>query len=100
MHANEKVQEIKQLLQLDIYSQRQIASMVGVSRVTVSLVSIGKRDEIFGELDGDGDGDSDQNTVNDGLPQRCGECGAIVYMPCRACRMRRARIGQQLKKAS
>mgnify|MGYP003131098992 CR=1 FL=1 len=49
-------------------SQREISRRIGVSRDTVRRVVIGEQ-------------------VNR-QSKRCPECGALVFMPCRACKVR------------
>jgi hypothetical protein len=63
-------------------SQRRVATQVGVSRGTVHAIARGKRVErvhAFRE---------DELGWRDAPPERCPRCGALVYMPCLACRVR------------
>lgn len=76
------VQEVKRLLFDEGMSQRRVATQVGISRGTVHAIARGKRTErlhAFREED---------SAWPDAPPERCPQCGALVYMPCLACRVR------------
>jgi DNA-binding XRE family transcriptional regulator len=77
-------EEIKQLLREATLSQRAIALKVGVSRGTVNAIACGRRPDY-----------DEKHRLRAGnlistksLPRRCPMCGALVYMPCLACRVR------------
>ncbi len=77
------VEEIRLLLASGRISQRGIARRLGISRGTVSAVAQGQRRErTVGP----------QGTCEDpearGPLERCPGCGARVFMPCLACRIR------------
>lgn len=81
MIAIAKFQETRRLLALGNLSQRRIAAIVGVSRATVSAIAKGTyrlRDQR-------------RNREEDFLPRgpvsRCPSCGALVQLPCLACRV-------------
>jgi hypothetical protein len=71
-----EVIEIERLLAVGNLSQRQIARLRGVSRATVAQIASGARRETF----------SDPDALPP--PMRCRSCGALVYPPCRLCRLR------------
>ena len=79
------VERIEQLLAEDKLSHRKIARIIGVSRGTVGAIASGRRrirprPIRFWE---------DDAMVPDTPPERCPECGGMVYMPCRLCRTRK-----------
>ena len=81
------VAEIRRLLADDKLSQRKIARAVGVSRGTVAAIASGTRPDyeaIYQQAL------EDQCDEPAGPPQRCPECGVLVYMPCQACRARKS----------
>jgi hypothetical protein len=69
---------ICRLLAEDTLSQREIARRVGVSRGTVDKIASGRDCER-----------DDEPAEPTKPPQRCPICGALVYLPCLLCRMRR-----------
>jgi hypothetical protein len=82
MIAPQRVEEVKALLADGRWSYRKIAAMTRVSRGTIGAIASGKRrepqpkpsswnDEIEGPA---------------GPPQRCPDCGGMVFMPCILCR--------------
>jgi transcriptional regulator with XRE-family HTH domain len=75
------VQEIRRLLAEGRLSYRRIAKLAGVSRGSVSLIASGKRPDYKPREEPAAD-------VPAGPPERCPTCGALVYMPCRLCRLR------------
>ncbi|MHC4398617.1 MAG: hypothetical protein ACYTG0_02955 [Planctomycetota bacterium] len=79
------VKEIERLLADGELSQRKIAHVTGVSRGTVGAIASGKRRD-YVTPPADEEADSQRPT---GPPQRCAECGGMVYMPCRLCRLRK-----------
>jgi hypothetical protein len=80
-----KVREIEGLLREGRLSQRRIAVVTETSRGTVAKIAQGKRPD-YAALRGERERDEwpDQGEIG-----RCPGCGARVYLPCRACRMRR-----------
>lgn len=81
MIAHRVANEISRLLAEDQLPQREIARRLGVSRGTVSGISTGKRSVRTAKR---------REIEDDGPPQRCPTCGAMVLMPCRSCRTRAA----------
>jgi hypothetical protein len=94
MIAPSVVNEIKRHLAEGRHSQRKIARMTGVSRGTVNAIANGKRPDYEAQA-GDREMEADERT---GPPRRCPGCGALVYMPCRLCHVRKlvaeSRIGR------
>jgi hypothetical protein len=78
------VEEICRLLDATV-SQRQIALATGVARNTIATIANGRR--AVRQLARAGD--DDDSLVPTGPLERCPSCGCRVYMPCRACGMRR-----------
>jgi hypothetical protein len=77
MLSPQTVTEVRRLL--PSVSQRRIAIMLGISRVTVGAIASGKRPDYPMAADAD---------IDYSRPQlRCPGCGAKVYMPCRWCRL-------------
>lgn len=82
MIAPEVVQQARELLADPRYSRRQIAWRLGISRQTVDRIANGSRP------------DCKPRPVEDDAPReplavrRCTTCGAVVEIPCRACRVR------------
>ena len=79
------VERIEQLLAEDKLSHRKIARITGVSRGTIGAIASGRRrirpkPMRFWE---------DDALVPDTPPERCPQCGSMVYMPCLACRTRK-----------
>jgi len=77
------IHKIRLMLDEGTLSQRKIASQLGVSRGTVNAVALGKRRDRATNHE-----ENDDFTPPSGLPQRCHICGALVQMPCLACRVR------------
>ena len=75
------VDAIRRLL-ADGLSQRQIARQCHVSRGTVQAIAAGKRRDRMPE---------DDPGLFSGPIGRCPTCGARVYLPCLACRVRQMR---------
>ena len=75
------VQEVRRLLAEGKLSYRKIAKVAGVSRGSVSLIASGKRPDYKPRQE-------PAVEVPLGPPERCPNCGALVYMPCRLCRLR------------
>ena len=84
MIATKTVAEIQRLLSEGKLSQRKIALLMGVSRGSVGAIASGKRpDHATPQEPGD-----DELEEPAGPPQRCADCGGLVYVPCRLCRQR------------
>ncbi|MEN0109952.1 MAG: hypothetical protein AAF805_04450 [Planctomycetota bacterium] len=80
-----KVLEAKRLLDEGVLSRRAIATRVGLGRGTVNSIANGERG-----LYGAGDDDPDDDPAGPALaisvePERCPECGSLVYTPCVRC---------------
>ena len=84
MLAPPLVAEIRRLVATQHLSQRQIAQVVGVSRGTVATIAAGKRPD-YEALRSARQSDS---AAASGPPERCPDCGGMVYAPCRVCRTR------------
>jgi Helix-turn-helix domain len=90
------IEKIERLLQEGELSQRKIAELVGVSRGTVAAVATGRRG-----INGREPGESCRDPrVHLAPPERCPECGFLVYMPCLVCRTREHRHWQKVWQAS
>ncbi len=87
MIAPEIVEEVRRLLAQSQHGQRRIARMLGISRGTVGAIATGKRPDHEARR---------RKREAEGLPQpagpprRCPGCGGMVYLPCRACAVRKA----------
>jgi hypothetical protein len=78
------VDEIQRLLDQGELSQRKIALRLGVSRGTVNAIALGKRPD-YRARQPSREGEFPSPC---GPAARCPSCGAMVYMPCLACRVR------------
>lgn len=78
------VLEIRRLLEEGELSQRTIAAKMGVSRSTVSALANGRR----GWHGRQSARSMLRPSSGAALPQRCPDCGGLVFMPCRLCRLR------------
>ncbi len=75
---------VRSLLADGKLSQRSIARITGLSRSSVGAIARGNRKAFIAA------------SMEDGVkffstsqsPERCPECGGMVYMPCHACRIR------------
>lgn len=78
------IEEVQRLLQEGQFSQRKIASLLKVSRGTVSAIASGKRG-IYGRES------EDQTSCrhHESPPERCLGCGGMVYLPCLLCAARK-----------
>lgn len=85
MLASEVVDKIRCLLSEGQLSQRAIARLLGVNRGTVSAIALGRGryDELSKRRRS-----REEVPPPSGCPRRCPECGALVQMPCVACRVR------------
>ena len=83
MLAAKTVAEIQRLLDLKTHSQRKIAALLGVSRGSVAAIASGRRRDVLAEAW------DDAAAEPSGPPSRCPGCGALVYMPCLLCRLRK-----------
>jgi len=75
--------EIRRLLAEGRLSQRKIALRTGVSRGTVNAIALGKRVLRNRRREA-----AEEFPPLDGPASRCPSCGAMVRMPCLACRLR------------
>ena len=85
MIPNSVVHEVQRLLRVEGLSQRKVAMRLGVSRGSVHAIAQGKRNEPTGPRL------LDPGLQYDRPPERCPECGGLVYMPCLLCRIRTLR---------
>ncbi|HYW78398.1 MAG TPA: hypothetical protein VE890_02440, partial [Thermoguttaceae bacterium] len=79
------VEKICRLLDEGHLSQRKIATQMRVSRGTVGRIASGERPDYEAMRQRRED---EQRDVPIGPLQRCDACGAMVYLPCRACTTR------------
>lgn len=85
------VDEVQRLLDEGNLSQRKIARRVGVSRGTVNAIARGKRaDYRARQREREG-----EFVAPSGPVARCATCGAMVQMPCLACRIRAMKEDQR-----
>lgn len=81
------VLEIRRLLSETDLSQRAIAARLGVARDTVRAIASGRRS--LEPRPAGRDRTPRRYYVKPvTVPQRCPECGGLVHMPCRLCRVR------------
>ncbi len=85
MIAPHLVEQVEQMLAEGKLSYRKIARFTGVSRGTIGAIASGRRciqprRICFWE---------EEPMIPDTPPERCPECGGMVYMPCRLCRTRK-----------
>jgi transcriptional regulator with XRE-family HTH domain len=78
------VLEVRRLLAEGKLSQRKIARQTGISRATISLIAQGRRPDYTPKPRA---WDEDWEPPL-GPPRRCPQCGGLVYLPCRLCRVR------------
>ena len=77
------VTEVRRLLAERKLSQRKIARRTGISRGSVGAIASGKRPDY--EMP---DRFAEEDEEPTGPPERCRNCGGMVYMPCRLCKAR------------
>ncbi len=83
-----KIDQVRRLLAEGLYSQRDIARLVEISRGTVGAIASGRR--------------ADYRVVSfkagalrtDLPPVRCPGCGGWVYVPCHLCGIRKLLLPQ------
>jgi hypothetical protein len=85
MIERQLLEQVEQMLTEGKLSYRKIARFTGVSRGTIGAIASGRRRiqpkrTCFWE---------EEPLVPDVPPERCPDCGGMVYMPCRACRTRK-----------
>jgi hypothetical protein len=95
MIAPHLIEQVQQLLIEGKFSHRKIERITGVSRGTIGAIAAGKRcirprSAGFWE---------DEPVVPDVPPQRCPDCGGMVYMPCRLCRTQKAMAASAMLRA-
>ncbi|MBN1589198.1 MAG: winged helix-turn-helix transcriptional regulator [Pirellulales bacterium] len=91
MIASTVIDHIRELLAEGQLSQRKIAQQLGLSRGTVANVAHGRRPD-RGAIRRKRKNPPEPFTR--GHVARCPECGAMVHMPCFACRTRRECAGR------
>jgi len=79
------VERIRDLLEEGKLSQRKIATLLGISRGTVARIASGERPDYEAIRQQRRD---EQRALPTGPLRRCDACGAMVYLPCRACATR------------
>ena len=82
------VAEVRRLLAEGKRSHREIARLTGISRGTVGAIASGRRPEYEPLEEDEGEGPT-------GPPRRCPNCGGLVFVPCRLCRVRKALAGKR-----
>ena len=87
MIAPNVVAEVRRLLSEGKLSQRKIAVLMGLSRGTVGAIATGKRPD-YETLQAEHEDDPWEEAA--GPPQRCPDCGGMVFLPCRLCRTLKA----------
>ena len=83
-----KIDQVRRLLAEGLYSQRDVARILKISRGTVGAIASGGR--------------GDYRVVSfkagairtDLPPVRCPGCGGWVYVPCHLCRIRKLLLAQ------
>ncbi len=88
MLAPEQITKVRRLLANGKYSQRKISRMTNVSRGTVSAIANGKRPDFKPKAQ------EDEIIFPQGPKGRCPECGAMVYLPCRLCLLKKRIVEQ------
>ncbi len=78
-------------LALEQHSHRSISRLAGVSRESVRSILSGRRPDYDAILRGK----EQAKIVPSGAAMRCPTCGALVYMPCLACRIRAWKASRQ-----
>src|SRR5262245_31831524 len=90
MIALGKVLETERLLAEGKLSYRKIARQVGISRATVGAIASGRRKGWY-------DRPTTDPLAPTGPPERCVGCGSRVYLPCRACHVRKLQDDEQAR---
>ena len=73
--------DVRRLLAEGTLSQRKIARLTGISRGSVGAIASGKRPDYETPPE-------EEDEEPTGPPERCRNCGGMVYLPCRLCRTR------------
>jgi len=76
------VTEVRRLLNQGLLSQRKIARALGISRGSVGAIASGRRPDYAPPAE-------EAEDEPTGPPQRCPGCGAMVFAPCRLCRLQK-----------
>ena len=84
------IREVRRLLDEDELTQRAIAARLNVSRGLVGAVAHGRRG-----MDGPQSRWAMPRPAH-AYPERCPNCGGLVFMPCRLCTTRAFTQRQQL----
>jgi len=82
------ITEVRRLLAAGFHSQRAIARLLQISRGTVLAVARGRRMDRTAKTPSERRADY-RALLPEQPAARCSECGARVYLPCVACRVRR-----------
>ena len=83
MIAASVIHHIQQLLAEGASSQRRIARLTGISRGTIAAIAKGRRRPHEPRAD-------EEEPL--GPIERCPGCGAMVHMPCHACRIQQRKF--------
>ena len=84
MIAANIVTEVRRLLAERKLSQRKIARRTGISRGSVGAIASGRRPDYEKP-----DRFAEEDEEPAGPPERCRNCGGMVYLPCRLCKARK-----------
>lgn len=91
MIALGKIKEAEQLLAEGKLSHRKIAATIGISRSTIGAIAAGRRPDYEARQRAR----EEEAARPLGPPARCAQCGGMVYMPCRLCRVRQLKAGER-----
>jgi hypothetical protein len=94
MIAFAKYTEAHRLLAEGNLSRRKIATLVGISRSTVSAIATGS----YAERLASRQARTETSMVPRGPLGRCPQCGGMVYLPCWACHVRLLKEQEQQKR--
>jgi hypothetical protein len=86
MLAQYKIDRVRELLGRKWFSLRKIALRTGVSRTKVSEIAAG---EFPDRPPPEPEPEPDDFDIPLAPPERCPECGGIVYLPCQVCHVRK-----------
>ena len=84
------VAEVRRLLAEGKHSHREIARLTGICRGTVGAIASGRRPDYEPP-----DEEEDEGEGPMGPPRRCPNCGGLVFVPCRLCRVRKSIAGKR-----
>ena len=85
MLSDDQVRQIERLFAVGV-GQRAISRRTGIARETVRKILNGQRPDYAAIRKAQAE---EEPPLFVGKPQRCPACGAMVYLPCLGCRIRR-----------